>query len=139
MDLSVSFDEALCLWEDLLLDLLLVLVQLLLRAHAVHHVHHVHRRNVHFLLLRGQWSLCRLESLLLVLFFLRGFLRIFPNCSFVRVSEENRLLLWNLIVNLSLFIFLYQDTIDGLMYSLRRCLLEIFFFTFPFKIQNVFK
>jgi hypothetical protein len=121
----------------LLLLLFLVLVQLLLGAHTLHHFLDVYGGDIDLLLFGRERSLGRLEPLLFVLFFLGCFLGVFSDGTFVGVSEEDRLFLWGLIVDLSILILFHKYTINSLINPFGSCLLEIFFLTISIKIKDV--
>ena len=114
-------------------------IQVLLRAHAVDHGQHVNSCHVNLLLFCCKWSLCWLESLLLVLLFLGSFFWIFSYSSIIGVSEENTLFLWRLISNLSLFIFFDKDGVNSFINSLGGSFFEVLFIARFIKIQNIFK
>ena len=137
--LSVSLHESLGLREDLLLRLLLILVQLLLRSHAIDHVHHVHRRDVNLLLFGRKWSLRRLQSFLLVLLFLGSLFWVLSDGTLIGIAEEHGLFFRSLVIKLRLFVLFDEDTVNRLMDSLRGRLLEVFLFTLALQVQYVLK
>ena len=137
--LLIFLNKSLSFWEDLLFGFFFVLVEFLLGAHRINHIHHINRGNVHLLLFSCKWSFCWLQSLLLILLLLSSLLRILSHSSLVSISEEHRLLIWRLIIQLSFFVFFDEDTINSLSNSLGSCFLEVFFFAVTFEIQDVFK
>lgn len=137
--LSVSFDETLSLREMLLLLLFLVLVQLLLGAHALHHFLDVYGGDIDLLLFGSKWALRRLQSELLVFLFLGRLFGILSDSSFVGISEENGLLLRRLVIHLGGVIFLDQDAVNSLSNPFGGSLLKVFLITFPVEIHDVLK
>ena len=139
--MSIHLYKTLSFWEELLLWFLFVLVQLLLRAHTIDHVHHIYRCDVNLLFLCSQRPLSRLQTLFLVLLLFSSLLWIFTDSTFICVTEEYGLLLGvlSLIVHLGFFVFFDKNTVDGLVNSLGRSLLEVFFLAITFQVKNIFK
>lgn len=133
----VLLDEPLSLWEDLLLRLLLILVQLLLGAHTLNHIDHVDRGHVNLLLLGGQGSLRRLESLLLALLLLGSLLWVLSHSTVVSVSEEDGLLVGWLVCHLGLRVLFDEDAVDGLVDSLGGSLLEVLLLAVSLEVEDI--
>lgn len=114
-------------------------IQVLLRAHAVDHVKYINSGHVNLLLFGCEWSLGWLKSLFLVFLFFGRFFWIFSYSSIVSVSEENTLLLWRLISNLSILIFFDQNRINSFINSLSCSFFKVLLVTRFIKIQDIFK
>ena len=82
-------DKAEGLWIVLLLAFFYALIGLLLGAHCLYHAHQVARHHISLLFLGGQWSLCTLQPLLLILLHARCILWILPDSPFICVPEEH--------------------------------------------------
>jgi len=90
--------------------------------HRLHHCDQIPSDHVSLLLLRRQWSLGRLQPLLLRLLLLRRLFGVLSDGPLIRVFEEDRLFLWRHILH-GLFILdlLVEYAVYGFVDSLSGC------------------